>query len=59
MLIRVKVVEKVKILEMEKCSQQGVGQKTSFKTIQHHGSQICTIGGHIYEHGNLGEIQCI
>jgi hypothetical protein len=47
MLIRVKVVEKVKILEREKCGQQGVGQQTSSKPVQHHGSQIYTIGGHI------------
>ncbi len=47
-------MEKIKILEREKC-----GQQTNSKPIQHHGSQICTIGGHIYEHDGLGEIQCI
>lgn len=52
-------MEKIKILEREKCGQQGVGQQTNSKPIQHHGSQICTIACHIYEHDGPSEIQCI
>jgi hypothetical protein len=40
----------------EKGDQQGVDHQFNSKLIQHHGSDICPLGGFNYKHGKLGEI---